>query len=204
LPIGCSSKTFSHYVKRQRQWDSFGNGCKISLVSNEPQFTPAPATERNWLPLAIAAAVILVVAALAIVWMEHGRKSPNFTPLTAAPDPYAASLHISNLAMSETGNMAGAHLVYVDGRIANQGPRTVTAVSVQVIFRNYSHEVAQNETQSLRLIRIRDPYVDLEAVSAAPLKPGDAKDFRLIFDGVKADWDGAYPEIRIVRVESKQ
>ena len=39
--------------------------------------------------------------------------------------------------------------------------------------------------------------------SAAPLKPGEQADFRLIFDTVAQDWDGAYPEIRIVRVDSK-
>ena len=135
--------------------------------------------------------------------MEHGRSRPEAAPISANPDPYASSLVISDLRMSETGNMAGAHLVYVDGRIANQGPRTVTAVSVQVLFRNFAHEVAQNETQPLRLIRTRDPYVDLEAVSAVPLKPGDNKEFRLIFDGVRADWNGSYPELRILRVDSK-
>jgi hypothetical protein len=63
--------------------------------------------------------------------------------------------------------------------------------------------VAQNETQPLKLIRMRQPYVDVEPVSAAPLKPGDQGDFRLIFDTVAADWDGAYPEVRIIRVESQ-
>jgi hypothetical protein len=40
-------------------------------------------------------------------------------------------------------------------------------------------------------------------VSAAPLAPGAEADFRLIFDNVSADWDGAYPELRIVHVDSK-
>jgi len=61
----------------------------------------------------------------------------------------------------------------------------------------------QNDTQSLKLIRTRDPYVDVEPVAAAPLKPGDDKEFRLTFDGISQDWDGAFPELRIVRVESK-
>jgi hypothetical protein len=45
------------------------------------------------------------------------------------------------------------------------------------------------------------PYIDVEPVSAAPIKPGDAADFRLIFDTVTPDWDGSYPEIRILRVD---
>jgi hypothetical protein len=36
------------------------------------------------------------------------------------------------------------------------------------------------------LIRARDPYVDVEPVSASPLKPGGEQDFRLIFDGVSS------------------
>jgi hypothetical protein len=74
---------------------------------------------------------------------------------------------------------------------------------VQVLFRDVAREVTQNETQPLKLIRMREPYVDVEPVSAAPLKPGDRRDFRLIFDAVSPDWDGAYPQIRIIRVEAK-
>ncbi len=64
-------------------------------------------------------------------------------------------------------------------------------------------EVAQNETQPLNIIRTRQPYVDVEPVSASPLKPGDSADFRLVFDTVAQDWDGAFPEIRVVHVDSR-
>jgi hypothetical protein len=50
---------------------------------------------------------------------------------------------------------------------------------------------------------MRDPYIDVQPVSAAPLKPGDEQDFRLIFDAVSPDWDGAFPELRIIRVDTK-
>jgi len=71
------------------------------------------------------------------------------------------------------------------------------------LFRNAAQEVAQNETQPLKLIRMRDPYIDVAPLSAAPLKPGDEKDFRLIFDRVTPDWDGAYPQLRILRVQTQ-
>lgn len=163
----------------------------------------AETRERNWLPLAIAAAVILVVAGIAVLVLERGKATATVTPISAVPDPYASSLPISGLAMSESGSLAGGKLTYLDGHIANSGPRTVTGVTVQVLFRTFAHEVAQNETQPLRLVRMRDPYVDLESVAAAPLKPGDKQDFRLIFDAVSPDWDGAYPEVRVIHVETK-
>jgi hypothetical protein len=151
--------------------------------------------------MAIAAAIILAIAGGVFLFFGHGKSEPQVTPISAQADPYAASLPITNLAMSESSNLAGGKVTYLDGHIANKGNHTVTGITVQILFRNYAHEVAQNETQPLTLIRTRDPYVDVEPVSAAPLKPGDERDFRLIFDTVADSWDGAYPEIRIIRVD---
>jgi hypothetical protein len=173
-------------------------------VSTGPQLVrPAEPQERNWLPVIIAALVVVAVAGVAVLILGHGNGAPQVTPISAQADPYAASLPITGLAMSDSSNLAGGKVTYLDGHITNQGNRTITGITVQVLFRDVAHQVAQNETQPLRLIRTRDPYVDLEPVSAAPLKPGDGQDFRLIFDTVADAWDGAYPEIRIIHVESK-
>ncbi len=173
-------------------------------MSTGPQLvrsTDAP--ERNWLPVAVAVLFVLVVVAGLVLIFGHGKRTPGVTPISAAPDPYSASLPVTGLVMSESANLAGGKVTYVDGHIANIGNRTVTGISVQILFRNIAHEVVQNETHPLKLIRTRDPYVDLEPVSAAPLKPAGEQDFRLIFDAVSPDWDGAYPEIRIVRLDTK-
>ena len=56
----------------------------------------------------------------------------------------------------------------------------------------------------MKFIRIHDPYIDVESISAAPLKPGEEHEFRLIFDAVSPDWEnGLYPELRIVHVETR-
>jgi hypothetical protein len=180
-------------------------GCKISLVSTPPQVAPLrEKEERNWLPLALAAAVVLSIVAVAILLsLKDARGKGAVTPINAPQDSYAGSLALTGLAMSESANLAGGKLTYLDGHIANTGARTVTAVTVQVLFRNIAHEVAQNETLPIKLIRVREPYVDVEALSAAPLKPTAEREFRLIFDAVSPDWDGAYPQIRILRVETR-
>jgi hypothetical protein len=173
-------------------------------VSTGPQLVPpVEPRERNWLPMAIAAAAVLVVAAIVVFMMERGKGAVTVTPISAAPDAYAASLPITNLVMSESSNLAGGKVTYLDGHVTNTGTKTVSGVQAQVLFRNAANEVAQNETQPLKLVRTRDPYVDLEPVSAAPLRPGDSQDFRLIFDAVTPDWNGAYPEIRLVRIDAK-
>ncbi len=155
------------------------------------------------MPLAIAAGVIIVVAAIVIFISQTGKAPATVTPVSAQADPYAASLPISDVKMSESSNLAGGKVTYIDGHITNSGSKTVTGISMQVLFRNAANEVAQNETQTVKWIRTRDPYIDLEPVSASPLKPGEGRDFRLIFDAVTEGWNGVYPEMRIVHVDAK-
>ena len=160
----------------------------------------------NWLPIAIAAFLVIgfVTAGLMLGGRGRHRQIPsNTSSLSAAPDPYAGSLPLTKLAMSESSNLAGGKVTYLDGHIANTGDRTVTDVSVLVLFRNANREVAQSERMSLMLVRMREPYIDTVTVAAAPLKPGAEQDFRLNFDAVSPEWDGATPEIRILHVESK-
>ncbi len=170
--------------------------------SIDPVETPeAASVERNWIPLAVACVLVLAVVAAVLVMSGRRKQADVATPVNAASDPYAASLQITNLAMSESANLAGGKVTYIDGHIANTGGRTVTGILVQVLFRNGAQEVAQNSTMPLTVIRMREPYVDTAQVAASPLKPGPGQDFRLIFDSVAPDWAGGLPQVRVVRVQ---
>jgi Protein of unknown function (DUF2393) len=153
--------------------------------------------------MAIAAAVVIIAVGVIVVMLERSKPQVTVTPISAAADPYAASLPITDVKMSESGNLAGTKVTYLDGHITNNGNKTVTGVSVQILFRNVANEVAQNETWPLKWIRTRDPYVDLEPASAEPMKPGEGRDFRLIFDNITPDWNQVYPEIRLVHVDAR-
>ena len=171
-----------------------------NLSSLESQTSASLNTEkRSWLPVGIAAGLLV---ALVVVLVLTGHKKPP-AEMSNAPDPYAPYLTLSNLAMSESSNLAGGKVTYVDGHIANTGNRTVTGVTVEVIFRDYAKKVAQRESMPLMLVRMREPYIDIETVAAAPLKPGTGQDFRLNFDQVSADWAGELPEVRILQVQQK-
>jgi hypothetical protein len=170
----------------------------------EPNFAAAEgssARERNWTPVAIAAA--MVIAVVIATWLFSGRAKPDVGNSSGVPDAYATSLPITELAMSEASNLAGGKITYVSGHIANHGGRLVTGVMVQVVFRDYKKEVAQSQRLPLTVIRMREPYIDTVTLAAAPLKPGAEADFRLNFDAVSPEWAGAMPELHIMRVDSK-
>ncbi len=172
--------------------------------SREPislQGRAAPAEPRSPLPWIIAAvAVLLVLAALLLAGRRKADTNPGGAGL-AAPDAYAAQLPLTGIQMSESANLSGGKVTYLDGQIRNSGGRTVRGITVQIAFRNALHQIAQKETMPLNLIRTREPYVDTQPVGAAPLTPGAAREFRLIFDHVTDQWDGAYPEVRIIAVD---
>jgi hypothetical protein len=158
----------------------------------------------SWAPWIIAA--VVVVVGLAILVVAGGRGNTNAQPAgtgMAPADPYAARLALSHLEMSEATSFSGAKVTYIDGQITNNGADTVNGITVQVGFRSETGEFAQRLAEPLSLIRTREPYVDTEPVSAAPIAPAQTRDFRLIFDSVPAEWNQQYPEIRIISVRSK-
>jgi hypothetical protein len=53
----------------------------------------------------------------------------------------------------------------------------------------------------LTLIRTRDPYIDTESVNAAPLKPGDDREFRLTFETVPENWNTQMPFVRVIHTD---
>jgi hypothetical protein len=149
----------------------------------------------------VAGLVVLVVI-LGLVFAT--RHKPQIPPNTIQPlAAYAAELPLSQLAMSESTSLSGGKSTFVDGHIQNAGPQTVSGVTVQVIFRNDEGMPPQVETLPLSVIRVREPYVDIQPISAAPLKPGEERDFRLIFESIPGNWNTQMPEIHIISVDAK-
>jgi hypothetical protein len=151
--------------------------------------------ERSLTPWIVAGAVVLIIVGVLIAASLRPKKTEGSTP-----DPYAAQLVISGLQLSQSSNMAGSQLTYVDGEIANHGDKTVDAVTVRTMFHDSLNQPGQQETMPLNLIRTRDPYIDIEPVSADPIKPGESKSFRLIFDHLSQDWNQQSPDIKILQV----
>ena len=153
----------------------------------------APAGEgRSWLPRVLGIAVVLAVVALAYL-------AGHFFSTQADAnqhDPYLANLQVSNLHMSTAENFAGGQVTYIEGRIANQGSRKVTAVRVQVVFKNDIGEVSQNETLTVMVQLPNSAYADFGPMDQAPLAAGQSRDFRLTLEHVTLDWNGQLPQVK--------
>jgi hypothetical protein len=160
--------------------------------------------ERTPIPVAAWAIAGLAVLAVVVGLLIAGHRKPSAALNSIQPlAPYAASLSLSQLAMSESTSLSGGKSTFVDGHVQNTGNQTVTGITVQVIFRNDENMPPQVETLPLSLIRTRQPYIDTQPISAAPLKPGDGQDFRLIFEDISANWNMQMPEVHAIQVTEK-
>ena len=158
---------------------------------------------RSWLPWIVAGIAVVAVLAVVIVSGRRQRAVEQAENASQTPDAYASQLTIDQVKMSESPNFAGGKITYIDGQITNKGAKTVTAVNVVVTFPNDIGEPPQRTPMPLSLIRTREPYVDIEPISAEPLKAGQAHDFRLIFDHVSPTWNQHYPTIEPTRVQTQ-
>jgi hypothetical protein len=183
----------------------------MSEPTNRPPASPDPSAplftepprERSFPAAAVivAAVAIVVVVVLLFVLGRH-RETPS--PTTVQPAAaYSTNLAISEVQMSESESLSGGKSTYMDGHIVNHGSQTVTGITAQVLF-PIDGQPPQVMTVPMNLIRTREPYIDTEPLSAAPLAPGGAADFRLIFEGVSENWDQQKtPELHIIAVHTK-
>lgn len=167
-----------------------------------PMFGDAPAT-GGIPPMAWGVAGLVVLIVLTGLILGGRRKGPAAANTVQPDAAYAANLPLSQLAMSESTSLSGGKSTFIDGNVTNTGGQTVTGITVQVLFRNDEGMPPQVETLPLALIRTREPYVDTQPVSAAPLKPGDTREFRLIFETIPNNWNVQMPDIHVIRVSAK-
>ena len=172
--------------------------------NSSPQMFASRPPERSPIPVSAWAIAGLVVLAVVVVLLIAGHRKPSAALNVVQPAAaYAPNLPLSQLAMSESTSLSGGKSTFIDGHIQDTGDQTVTGITVQVLFRNDEGMPPQVETLPLSLIRTRQPYIDTQPVSAAPLKPGDGQDFRLIFENIPANWNMQMPEIHVIQVTKK-
>jgi len=164
----------------------------------EPNESPiGKAEESSRRPMLIGVVIVAVVVALLLLIFRSERKP------RAEPPAYAVNLKFSDLKTSAAENFVGATVSYLDGTIANTGSKTVTHAVVEVTFKDDMGQTAQREEQPIHVLRTGGPYDEAVDLSMSPLDPGQSKPFRLTFESISAQWNHAYPDLRVTQVVTK-
>ena len=150
--------------------------------------------ETNWRAIGVGLGVVVVIILILFLISRSEQKAPT------GPPPYAASIKFSDLHMSAAENFVGATVSYVDGTVNNAGNQTVMHVVVDVTFKDSMGQLAQRETVPLHVLRTSGPYPEAVDLTVSPLAPGQSKPFRLTFEGISAQWNQEYPELKVTDV----
>ena len=168
-------------------------------MGSAPSFgQQAPVTEERDFSRVIifvaVAAVIAVMLGIAFLLREPPKAAKTISP-------YIASLKLSDFKMSAAENFVGSTVSYIEGTVTNSGDKTVTHALVEVVFKDETGQMAQDEPDvPLRVMRTSGPYPEAVDLSVAPLAPGQSQPFRLTFDHISAQWSHQYPEIKVTDV----
>ena len=101
---------------------------------------------------------------------------------------YLPHLALSDVSMEATENFMRQQVIEVKGKISDNGPRPIRSVDVYCLFYGIDGKEIHRE---------RVPIVQL---TAAPLRPGETRGFRLPFDAVPDGWNQAMPRMVIAQI----
>jgi hypothetical protein len=144
-----------------------------------PEQVPAPRREIPWRSLLIGIVATAVLVTVVVMTAMHQAR-----PEGVADEAYAPHVAFTNLRVAAADTMMAGSVTYVDGTVTNSGDRTITALSAGLTFFNIEGQVVQSE---------RSPIVTARTGS---LRPHQARNFRVGFDHISADWNQAAPQIK--------
>lgn len=164
----------------------------------QPNANPtAEAAESNVRPILIGIVIVAAVIGILVFILRSAQKPP------AEPPAYAASLRFSDLKASAAENFVGATVSYLDGSLTNTGDKTVIHAVVEVTFKDDMGQMAQREELPIHVLRTGGPYDEAVDLNVSPLLPGQSKPFRLTFENISAQWNHAYPDLKVTQVATK-
>lgn len=143
------------------------------------------------MPAAFLAGLIVVAlligAAMLVsrLWKPAVPESEIPLPMGPAEQAYVPQIRFSDPKMSRAANFLNQEVTFIFGTVENTGNRPIRQIEITLEFHDIYNQMVQRET--LRLL----------APHAAPLAPGESRDFQLSFDHISEQWNQVYPTSRV-------
>jgi len=147
--------------------------------------------EKGRGPTVLVVGVIAAVVLIGVIYLAvHLTPAPKVQaeqalPMGAAEQAYAPQIHFLKPKVARAANFLNQEVTFAFGTLSNDGPRGIRQIEIQLEFHDVFNQVVLRDTQRL--------FGDTEA----PLAPNDRRDFQLSYETLPAQWNQAYPTIKI-------
>lgn len=160
---------------------------------------PSPEQERNWIPMLVGVAAVVVAVGAILLFSGHKAPAGN------EANPYVQQLQLSAIKLSAAENYMGGTVTYLDFSISNIGDRALVGADVHAEFKNTMGQIVQKETLPLHVLVENQlaGYPDLVDMGRAPIGPGQTKTVRITLEHISDDWDQTYPQMELVNLKLK-
>jgi hypothetical protein len=137
----------------------------------------------------IILAVLLLGAAAGYLMYAPPSKPPAAPVLTAEAKAYLDQLALSDVEMEAADASLNVSFLTIKGQIANNGPKTVSAVQGVCVFHDPNGQVLKRE----RVVIVGN--------RTGALTTGAKKAFEVHFDDVPAGWNQVLPDLVIAEIQ---
>jgi hypothetical protein len=151
--------------------------------------------ERSRIPVAFLAGIVIVTLLIGGAVLLSRYSTPSgpevVKPLPMGPSEqiYAPQIHFLEPKMSRAANFLNQEVTFVFGTMENGGNRKIKQIEITIEFHDPFGQVVQRDTQRLF------------APNAEPLSAGQQRDFQVGYEHISAQWNNAYPTIRITGLQ---
>jgi hypothetical protein len=148
----------------------------------------AAAAKRPSVTLIVVGIIILAGLVGGVIYLSRPTKPIVESSASAEAAAYLPHLVLSDVSMQASENFMKQQVIEVNGKITDNGPRTLKTVDVYCLFYNVEGQEIHRE---------RLPIIQSKT---APLKPGETRPFRLPFDAVPDGWNQTLPKMVIAQI----
>ena len=151
----------------------------------------APSGKLSLAPVVAGAVGIAALLAL-LFYLNRPAAQPVEEPASPEAKAYVPNLALSDVSMKAAENFMKQQVVEIEGKIANNGPRSLESIDVYCFF---------EDVNGHQIYRERVPIVKSKGV---PLRPHEVRSFRLPFDSLPDGWNQAMPKLVIAQITFAQ
>jgi len=162
-------------------------------MSNTPK--PLMGDEKSRAPMVLLVGIAAALVLIGVIYVV-GRLTPapakvveQPLPMGSAEQAYAQNIQFLEPKVARAANFLNQEVTFVFGTVLNNGPGAIRQIEITLEFHDVFNQVVLRDKQ-----RLFSP-------TAVPLAPNDRRDFQLGYETLPAQWNQAYPTIRITGLQ---
>lgn len=147
-------------------------------------------TNRGSPAVLIIGAVAMVVLVGLLFWASRYAPAPVKAPelpltMGTTEQDYVSHIEFQEPQVARATNFLNQEVTFAFGTVKNNGPRPIRQIEVTLEFHDVFKQV---------VLRDKERLFGAEAI---PLESYHTRDFQITYESMPAQWDQAYPTIRI-------